>query len=101
MARYKSENIRPISRITPEQRLSNQVVLSGTDDTYPVTNGAFYLEYLEAGTTVNVLDGDGNTICTGIAAFSNDHVPLRCDGGIEIVGAVTIAKGFFLGDVLV
>ena len=78
--------------------MSNQVVMYGTNESYPVVDGIFFLEYLESdgATTVTIKDGDGNTICTGVSDFSNDYSPLRCDKGIEFVGDVAIAKGFFV-----
>ena len=101
MATYSTQYRNPLSKITAEERLSNQVVLSGTDDTYPISNGIFFLVLLETTGTVDIKDGDGNTICTGISGFSNDHDPLRCDKGIEIVGTAPIAKGFYVKDALV
>ena len=101
MAIYKAQNRRQIAQITWEERLSNQVILSGKDDSLSVPRGIFFLEYLEADKfgTVTIKDGDGDTICSGISAFHNEQVPLRCDKGIEIVGDVTIAKGFVVEDV--
>jgi hypothetical protein len=101
MAIYRTQYLRPISKISPEQRLSNQVVLSGTDQDFLVNNGYFFLELLElASGTVDIADGDGNAICTS-GGFSNDHSPLRCDKGIQLTGTVRQAKGFYLEDILV
>ena len=100
MAIYRAKNRRAIAKITPEERLANQVVLSGTNQTLDVSKGIFFLEYLEvdgAG-TVTLLDGNSDQICSGITAFNNDKIPLRCDYGITITGDVSIAKGFVVED---
>lgn len=99
--RAQSYNGKPLSMISIEQRLSNQIVISGTDETMSLPNGVFFLEYLEAdtGTTVTIEDGSGNTICSGMSSFNNEICPLRCDYGFTITGDVTIAKGFVLDGV--
>ena len=98
MAIYRPLKRGKIADLSPEERLSNQVVLSGTNQTLDVPNGMFCLEYLEmeSGKTVTIEDGDGNTIASGVSAFNNDRVPLRCDLGVTLTGDVTIAKGFVL-----
>ena len=98
MAIYRHENDRALVEIPTEVRLSNQVVFSGTNDKLIIPNGIFFLEYLEPDKlgSVTLKDGAGNTICSGLSAFENDYSPLRCDGGIEIVGDVVMAKGFVL-----
>jgi hypothetical protein len=89
-----------LSPISQAVRLSNQVVLSGTNDAYSVPKGIFFLEFLEMSSgTATIEDGDGNTIATGVTAFSNDHSPLRCDLGITITGSISMAKGFHIPDV--
>ena len=98
MAIYRALNGRSIAEITPEQRLSNQIVVTGVNQTLILAKGIFFLEYLEAetGTTVTIEDGEGNTMCSGVSNFNNDRVPLRCDYGFTITGNVTIAKGFVM-----
>lgn len=99
MAIYRTENMVPLSQISPELRLRNQVVLNGTDDSFNVDNGIFVLIFLEAAAAVTLSDGDGNTICQ-LTNFSSDHVGLRCDKGIAITGTVRSAIGFFIQDCL-
>jgi hypothetical protein len=81
MAVYRTKNLRPISKITPELKLDNQVVLTGTDQDYLVSNGIFFLE--------------------SSGGFTNDHDPLRCDYGIQLTGTVRMAKGYYLTDILI
>lgn len=98
MAIYKSAYTRQISKVTPEQRLSNQVILTGTDEKFIVTGGAFYLEYLDmVSASVVISDGDSNVVATITdSPFGQDHSPLRCDQGIRISGTINMAKGFFV-----
>lgn len=94
MAAYKSSITSPFNNITSADKLSNQVVLSGTDETYLVKDGTFLLDYLDAdGGTVTIKDGDGNTIISGLSTFQDFDAPIRCDKGIQITGDVVIAKG--------
>lgn len=96
MAIYRATNGRSFSQIPEEIRLSNQVVISGTDESLILKKGAFFLETLQVSSNGNVTikDGAGNTIATGVEDFSQDHSPLRCDHGIEFVGSVQFAKGY-------
>lgn len=100
MALYRASSRRPLSEMSPEFRLSNQVVMTGTDQELLVPKGAFFLEYLsvESGNSVTLSDGAGNEIVANLTDFNNDRVPLRCDGGIIAVGTVLIIKGFVLED---
>lgn len=102
MARYTSRNHQAISAMANEEaRLNNQVILTGLNETFPVPRGVFFLEYLEAaaGTTVDIADGEGRAIATGVADFSNDKAPIRCDYGITITGTLVLAKGYVIRDV--
>jgi len=101
MAKYRRQNLRAYVDITSEQRLNNQIVLSGNNESLVLDKGAFFLELLivESGTTVTIKDGAGNIIGTGFESFSQDHSPLLCEYGIEIVGDVVIAKGFTIDGV--
>lgn len=100
MANYKSSKTMPFATISQSVRLSNQVVLSVSTETYLVNKGVFFLEFLGlASGTVEIKDGDGVVIVAAMGNFSNDHSPLRCDGGITITGTFQIAKGFFLQDI--
>ncbi len=104
MAIYKPQIGRAIVEILPEDRLSNQVVFSGNSgNTISVPNGIVFLELLQvdSGGTVQIDDGDGNTISTSISDFAQDHSPLRCDKGITITGDVDFAKGFVIYGVFV
>ena len=101
MAIYKPVNTRALALVDFADRANNQIVLRGSNQSYPVSRGIFFLEYLEPDKlgTVVVKDGKGNTMTGSINAFNNDKSPLRCDYGIVIVGDVTIAKGFFIDQV--
>ena len=98
MAIYRNEVNRSLVNISQDEKMSNQIILYGTDQSFPVSNGFFFLEYLQvdgAG-TVTIKDGENNTISTGVTTFSNDYVPLVCPYGIELKGDVAMAKGFFI-----
>ena len=99
MAIYRHRNLRALAEITPEQRLSNQVTFSGSSElTLSVPNGIFFLELLilESSKSVDIQDGNGTTIATGLTGFSQDMSPLRCDRGITFGGEIEFAKGFVL-----
>lgn len=102
MAIYIAPNNRkiPVSEIQL-QKGNDQVIFSGSNDKLLVDKGVFFLEFLEAKstTTVNLKDGKGSTIATGVSSFSNDQSPLRCDYGLEVVGDVTMLKGFIVRNV--
>lgn len=103
MAIYKSKYRRQIAQITPEERLSNQIVIYGTDETMSIPNGAFFLEYLQVDGqgNITILDGDGVIISTGVETFSNDFVPLECPKGFTLTGDVAMAKGFVIEDLYI
>lgn len=102
MSVYRSQanKSRAIREITPEDRLSNQVVISGTNQSISVAQGALFIEVLQvdSGGTVEIKDGSGKTISTSISNFEQDHSPLRCDLGATITGDVDFAKGFIIED---
>jgi hypothetical protein len=100
MARYIAPNNRKVT-ISERDRFNDQVILSGVNESYPVTKGIFFLEYVEAasGTTVIIKDGSGNVIISGIDTWGQDHSPIRCDYGVEFVGNLKIAKGFYVANV--
>jgi len=101
MAVYRHRNVRGLSEIAVAHHFSNQIELSGTNESLSVPNGIFFLELLviEAGKTVTILDGEGRTISTGLTGFTQEYSPLRCDYGIEFIGDVEFAKGFIIEDV--
>jgi hypothetical protein len=96
MTIYIAPNNRQIS--VPINAKYNQVILSGTDASFPVADGIFFVEYIEAEKlgTVNLKDGKGNTIISGITSFNQDYSPIRCDFGVEVTGTLIILKGFFV-----
>ena len=98
MAIYRPSKRLNLAEILPSDRLSNQVVLNGVNQTLSVAKGIFFLEYLQADGvgTVTIQDGEGTTITSGVSLFNNDYIPLRCDLGVTIVGDVAIAKGFVI-----
>lgn len=82
-------------------RNNDQVVLSGSNPTYDVEKGVFYIENIQvaAGSTIDIKDGKNVNIVTGITSIDFFKSPLRCDYGIKVVGAVLLLKGFFLRNV--
>jgi hypothetical protein len=104
MTIYRTENRRAIAEILPEERLSNQVVFYGNSgNVLSIPKGAFFLELLivEGAGTVEVKDGDGKIVASGVTDFSQDHSPLRCDKGITLTGSIAIAKGFVVENLFV
>jgi hypothetical protein len=98
--------IAPNNRKIPASELqlgkaNDQVIFSGVNDKYLLDKGVFFLEFFEAKatTTVQIKDGQGTSIASGVTWFSNDQSPLRCDYGIEVVGEVTLLKGFIVRNV--
>ena len=95
MAFYRPPNCLGYAKIGFGERIANQVTFSGTNDKLLIPKGVFLLDYLEieTGKSVTIKDGKGNTIVTGVTQFNQEHMPLRCDYGIEIVGDVQFGKG--------
>jgi len=95
MAKYTPSRKLPDGIITAERMLQNQVTFYGTDQSISVQKGTFLLTTLVAdgSGSVTIKDGDGNTMLTGVTSFTQDHVPLRCDSGIQITGDVAFAVG--------
>lgn len=101
MAIYRPYTTKALSNFSESDRHNNQVVMSGTDETYPLSDGIFFLEFLEMDSgTATIKDGKGRTIATGVTAFNQDRSPIRCDYGITVEGDASIAKGFFALGVL-
>jgi|WetSurMetagenome_2_1015567.scaffolds.fasta_scaffold282708_3 hypothetical protein len=94
---YRHPSSRVLSRISLEDRFNNQVILSGTSPEQLVPKGIFFLEILVLSSgTATIADGKGTTIMSGISSFTQENMPLRCDYGITITGAVLYAKGFVI-----
>ena len=101
MSIYRAKNGRAIAEILPEERLSNQVIFSGnTGNVLSVPRGAVFLEVLivDGSGAIEIKDGDGDVISTGVTDFSQDHSPLRCDKGITLTGSIAFAKGFVINE---
>ena len=81
-----------------QARLNDQVVLTGNNEAFVIADGIFFVEFFEAaaGTTITITDGNSQAIVAGIASFSNDHSPIRCDKGLTITGNLVMLKGFVL-----
>lgn len=95
MTIYRPPVTKAFSDFSEGDRYSNQVIMTGTDQTMSVPDGAFMLEYLEMDSgTATIKDGLGEQVVTGIVAFNQDRSPIRCDYGITIIGDCTMAKGF-------
>jgi hypothetical protein len=104
MAIYRPINTRALADISMETRLSNQIVFYGnTGNTLSVPKGSVFIEFLqvEGAGSIDIEDGDGNTVVSGLTDFSNDHSPLRCDKGITLTGSLKIAKGFVLDGIFI
>lgn len=94
MAIYKPTNAISVSNITSGQRMSNQIVISGTNQQFIVTGGAFYLESIDVSSgTVDVSDGAGIPMAS-IGTHDFNDSPMICEDGIQMVGTVLMAKGF-------
>lgn len=105
MAIYRRTNNRAFADMSMETRLSNQVVFygdTGNELDLTATKGVFFLEMLqvEGAGSIDIADGNGTVIASGVTDFSNDHSPLVCEYGITITGSLKIAKGFVLDGVL-
>jgi len=94
---YRHPIGRTLNRISAEDKLNNQIILTGASPALPVPKGIFFLESLVLSTgTATIADGDGTTIVAGIASMDQQISPLRCDHGITITGSVLYAKGFVI-----
>jgi len=101
MATYRPPVTKALADFSQGDKLSNQVVFSGTNESYSVSDGILFIEFIEMDSgTATIKDGLGNTIATGLSSFSQDHSPLRCDYGITIEGDVSMAKGFVITGIL-
>jgi hypothetical protein len=98
MGIYRPVSRRSINRIDIEDKMSNQIVLNGLNPEIFIDKGTVFLEMIEVqgSGTVDILDGKGNLIASGVVALSQDTSPLRCDYGVTLTGNITIAKGFVL-----
>jgi hypothetical protein len=93
--RRNQANSRAFAEVSMGERLSNQVTFSGTNDSLSIPKGFFLLDYLEieTGKTVEIKDGKGTSVVTGVTQFNQEFLPLRLDYGFEIVGDVQFGKG--------
>ena len=100
MSVYTAPNNRKVSLLEGD-RYRDQVIVTGTNESFPVPKGIFNIEFFEAatGTTITIKDGEGTTIASGVSSFSQDHSPIRCDYGFEIVGEVAMLKGYAVRNV--
>lgn len=99
MAIYRTKITRPLPDIKEADKLNNQIILSGVNQSFIQAGGAYFLEYLK-GSSVTIKDGSGDTIVSGISDFVQSPSPMRCDNGIDITGTIVIAKGYFLANIL-
>jgi hypothetical protein len=100
MTVYIAPNNRKVYPVDRD-KYNDQVILTGTDESYLVDKGIFYIEFFEAdtGKTVTIKDGSGNTIAAGVSSFSQDHSPIRCDYGIQVTGDLAMLKGYVMRNV--
>jgi hypothetical protein len=99
MAIYKPINDSPISAVSEKEKVENQRIPSGTDPEYLSEKGIFYLDTLIVGSGVEISDGLGNSIGSGITSFSLNNNHIRLDYGIKITGSVILAKGYVVENV--
>lgn len=102
MAIYKSPYTPGLVDLSPERRISNQIIISGTNDSFSAPNGIVLIELLqiEAGKTITIQDGDGTQIASGVTSFDQEISPLRCDKGFTITGDVEFGKASVIYGVL-
>lgn len=99
MAIYRHKNLRGLADISAEARLSNQIVFNGSSaNVISVPKGIVFIEFIKAetGGSIEVKDGNGVSMLSGLTEFSQDHSPLRCDRGVTLIGNLECAKGFVL-----
>lgn len=78
-------------------RANNQFAISGSNPTLKRADIIVFLEYVSATGTFILKDYNGVAVSTAITGpLDFTAAPLRLDGGIEITGTVTIAKGFYV-----
>lgn len=101
MSIYRQPNARSFHNITTGDRVTNQFIISGSDDVLLLPKGVAFIELLitKAGSSIEIKNGKGVTISTGITDFQQDMSPLRCDYGFTIVGDIEFAKGFIMDQV--
>lgn len=83
-------------------RANNQFFLFGTDPRFPVEafdeSYVVFLEsvYTAAGGTFTI-EGQTGVISGAIPSpFTQDHSPIRMDGGVKVNGTILAMKGFYL-----
>lgn len=98
---YQPQTNAPV-QIHAQDMIRNQKVLAGENPTILVEKGIFFLDtlILDSGETVDLADGNGNVIATGVTGFVLNNNHLRCDYGIIITGNVLLAKGYSVQGVL-
>ena len=95
----------PIPSFHAGNRISDQVVLSGTDPLTVDTNkkGIFFLEQIivSGSGTVTIANGFDETVLpAGTGSCQFEISPIRCDGGIKVTGTVIAVKGFWMWGVI-
>lgn len=99
MTIYKPVNDAPIVAVSEKEKVENQRILFGTDPELLTDKGIFYLDTLIVGSGVEITDGKGNSIGTGITGFALNNNHIRLDYGIKITGTVIMAKGYIIENV--
>lgn len=97
---YKPKTTTPLKAISGGEMVSNQRVLSGTNPEIEVSGGIFFLDTLIVAAGVTITDWDGNSLGAGITSFALNNNHIRLDGGIKITGAVLMAKGYVVYNVI-
>ena len=99
----RKEGFQPSAHSIEHSRLQNQFVVKGVNPEFPnpATLGgnprpmAVFLTYVQATTTFEIQDRNGNSVATGLVSpLDLGHSPLRLDGGFRLVGTITAAIGF-------
>jgi hypothetical protein len=100
MGYYRSVNSGPLPHFSDADRYNNRIAVANeTNPQIIVDNGVFFLEhvYLETGKTISIVDGNGQTLMTGLDRDLNVEIsPIRLDYGFVITGDVLLLKGFII-----
>ena len=98
---YKAQNHLTISAQAIEAaRFNNQFVFNSSDSnpTLIRPKAIVFIDYLEvaSGSTVDIVDGDGDVVASDISSFDMTYTPLRLDHGFTVTGSVLMLRGFII-----
>jgi len=101
---YRTQNLdKNVTSLSPSQekaRINNQVIFTTGDTVELLESKSVFMLETVIGTGLTIQDGFGNDVLIGITNISQEHSPIRLEGGIKVTaGTVTYIKGFVLGGV--